>query len=92
MAVATDGVVADFPLEEVQTRFPAIRGSQRIVLDGPGGTQLCGPAIDAVRAHCEAGRPHESTHEAVADLLPTVRNRMKVSGQKSATLSYCCPW
>ncbi len=88
MAVATDAIVADFPLEEVRTRFPAIRESQRIVLDGPGGTQLCGPAIHAVRAHCEAGRPHESAHEAAADLLVTVRNRMKFSGQKPATLSY----
>ena len=75
---------ADYPIEEVRARFPAVRGSDRIFLDGPGGTQMCGQAIDAMRAHCEGGtanlggrfetsrevgRLHEAAHEAAADLL-----------------------
>lgn len=75
---------ADYPIEEVRARFPAVRGSSRIFLDGPGGTQMCGQAIDAIRAHCEGGtanlggrfetsrdvgRLHEAAHEAAADLL-----------------------
>lgn len=75
---------ADYPIEEVRARFPAVNGSDRIFLDGPGGTQMCGPAIDATRAHCEGGtanlggrfatsrkvgRLHEAAHEAAADLL-----------------------
>ena len=75
---------ADYPIEEVRARFPAVRVSDRIFLDGPGGTQMCEQAIDAMRAHCESGtanlggrfetsrevgRLHDAAHEAAADLL-----------------------
>lgn len=74
----------DYPINEVRARFPAVRASDRIFLDGPGGTQVCGPAIDSMRAQCEGGtanlggrfdisrevgRLHEAAHQAAADLL-----------------------
>ena len=74
----------DYPIDEVRARFPAVHTSDRVFLDGPGGTQLCGSAIDAMRRHCEGGtanlggrfeasrevgRLHEAAHEAAAALL-----------------------
>ena len=75
---------AAYPIDEVRDRFPAVRSSDSVFLDGPGGTQMCGSAIDAMHAHCEGGtanlggrfetsrevgRLHEAAHEAAADLL-----------------------
>ena len=75
---------AAFPINEVRDRFPAVRSSDRVFLDGPGGTQMCGLAIDATRDHCEGGtanlggrfgtsrevgRLHEAAHAAAADLV-----------------------
>lgn len=73
-----------FPIEDVRSRFPALRDGRRIYLDGPGGTQVCAPAIAAMVAHLEGGTANsgglfrtsidtdalsEAAHAAMADLL-----------------------
>ncbi|WP_293881005.1 cysteine desulfurase-like protein [Sphingomonas sp.] len=48
-----------FPIETVRAAFPSLQacdgGLARIYLDGPGGTQVCAPAIAAITRHFEAG-------------------------------------
>lgn len=79
---------ATFPIEKVREQFPALertyRGRPAVYLDGPGGSQACRGAIDAVRTYMERGGANlhgqfPTSHEtealfdearaAVADLL-----------------------
>jgi len=79
---------APFPIERVREQFPALQrtyhGRPVAYLDGPGGSQACRGAIDAVREYMERGganlhgqfpTSHETealldqTRSAVADLL-----------------------
>ncbi|HEU4967411.1 cysteine desulfurase-like protein [Sphingomonas sp.] len=76
--------VAPFPIDEVRAQFPALGTGDRIYLDGPGGTQMCAPAMRAMLEHLEAGTANlggafrtsidtgalsDAAHEAMADLL-----------------------
>ena len=76
--------MVDFPINDVRARFPALRDTSRVYLDGPGGTQLCAPAIARMVAHLEAGTANsggvfrtsvetdalsDAAHAAMADLL-----------------------
>lgn len=51
--------MTEFPIDPVRAQFPALArrddGVPRIYLDGPGGTQVCAPAIAAMVAHLESG-------------------------------------
>lgn len=51
--------MTSFPIDEVRAQFPALArldgANPRIYLDGPGGTQVCAPAIAAMVAHLEGG-------------------------------------
>ena len=51
--------IATFPIQEVREQFPALgriyRGKPAVYLDGPGGSQACKGAIDAVGAYMEHG-------------------------------------
>ena len=73
-----------FPIERVRGQFPALGDPRRVFFDAPGGTQLCAPAIEAMRTHCEGGTANlggafstsrevgalsEAARSAVADLL-----------------------
>jgi cysteine desulfurase family protein (TIGR01976 family) len=78
-----------FPIDAVRAQFkalhqPGTNGLERVYLDGPGGTQICTPAIAAMVAHLEsgtanAGGPFRTSietdaisaeaHAAMADLL-----------------------
>lgn len=77
-----------FPIEDVRAQFPALAvkqgGQSRVYLDGPGGTQICAPAISRMVAHLEGGTANSggafassvetdaisaAAHAAVADLL-----------------------
>jgi len=79
---------ATFPIEKVREQFPALertyRGRPAVYLDGPGGSQACRGAIDAIRTYMERGGANlhgqfPTSHEtealfdearaAVADLL-----------------------
>ena len=44
-----------FPIEDVRSRFPALGVGDRVYFDGPGGTQVCTPAIDAMTRHLTGG-------------------------------------
>ena len=78
----------NFPIDRVRTEFPALHvtdnGRARIYFDGPGGTQVCRSAIEAMRRHLEHGTANaggafatsaetvalcRAAHEAMADLL-----------------------
>jgi cysteine desulfurase family protein (TIGR01976 family) len=80
--------LATFPIKEVREQFPALartyKGRPVAYLDGPGGSQVCKGAIDAVGAYIEHGGANlhgqfPTSHEteaifaearaAVADLL-----------------------
>jgi cysteine desulfurase family protein (TIGR01976 family) len=80
--------VATFPIKQVREQFPALgrayRDKPAAYLDGPGGSQVCKGAIEAVRAYMERGGANlhgqfPTSHEtealfdearaAVADLL-----------------------
>ena len=80
--------MTDFPIDDVRAQFPALAaqepGDARIYLDGPGGTQICAPALAAMVRHLEAGTANsggafrtsvetdamsEAAHAAMADLL-----------------------
>ncbi|GAO40452.1 cysteine desulfurase family protein [Sphingomonas changbaiensis NBRC 104936] len=78
------GAAASFPIDEVRAQFPALRVGNRVYLDGPGGTQMCAPAIDAMVRHLESGTANlggdfrtsidtgamsDAAHAAMADLL-----------------------
>ncbi|MBY8824794.1 cysteine desulfurase-like protein [Sphingomonas colocasiae] len=77
-----------FPIDDVRAQFPALaaKGAEGapIYLDGPGGTQICAPALAAMVRHLEAGTANsggafrtsvetdamsEAAHAAMADLL-----------------------
>ncbi|MDP3675335.1 MAG: aminotransferase class V-fold PLP-dependent enzyme [Novosphingobium sp.] len=77
-----------FPIEDVRAQFPALSttdsGVQRIYFDAPGGTQICGAAIDRISEHLKKGTANdggvfqssrdtqelvEAAHAAMADLL-----------------------
>jgi cysteine desulfurase family protein (TIGR01976 family) len=73
-----------FPIDQVRAQFPALGASDRIYLDGPGGTQMCAPAMRAMVDHLQAGtanlggafrtsidtgRLSDDAHAAMADLL-----------------------
>jgi len=49
----------EFPIASVRQQFPALqrtyKGRQVTYLDGPGGSQVCQGAIDAVRVYMERG-------------------------------------
>jgi cysteine desulfurase family protein (TIGR01976 family) len=51
--------VATFPIKKVREQFPALgrvyRDKPAAYLDGPGGSQVCMGAIDAVRSYMERG-------------------------------------
>ena len=78
----------NFPIDEVRECFPSLcrhgEAPARIYLDGPGGTQMCAAAIDAMieqmrggtanvggpfRTSVETGALSEAAHAAVAALL-----------------------
>ena len=76
--------MTEFPIDDVRAHFPALRDSGRIYLDGPGGTQVCAPAIARMVAHLEGGTANsggvfrtsvetdalsDAAHAAMADLL-----------------------
>lgn len=76
-----------FPIDAVRSRFPALGIDQRIYLDGPGGTQVCEPAITAMARHLaggtanlggsfatsrETGATTDAARAAMADLLGAV--------------------
>jgi cysteine desulfurase family protein (TIGR01976 family) len=77
-----------FPIDQVRAQFPALHvtdgGRRRAYLDAPGGTQVCRPAIEAMRRHLEQGTANaggafvtsvdtdalsRAAHAAMADLL-----------------------
>ena len=75
---------APFPIEAVRARFPAVAGGERAFFDAPGGTQVCGAAIERMAAHLRAGTANSGgafttsravdalsaqAHAAMADLL-----------------------
>src|SRR5664280_137963 len=51
--------VTTFPIKKVREQFPALsrvyRDKPAAYLDGPGGSQVCKGAIDAVRTYMERG-------------------------------------
>jgi cysteine desulfurase family protein (TIGR01976 family) len=76
--------MTDFPIARVRAQFPALGDGRRVYLDGPGGTQICAPAIAAMVRHLESGTANSggafatsrdtdalsaAAHAAVADLL-----------------------
>jgi cysteine desulfurase family protein (TIGR01976 family) len=80
--------MTSFPIDQVRAQFPALHvtdgGRRRVYLDAPGGTQVCRPAIEAMRRHLEQGTANaggafatsaetdalsRAAHEAMADLL-----------------------
>jgi cysteine desulfurase family protein (TIGR01976 family) len=76
--------IAPFPIDDVRAQFPALGVGRRIYLDGPGGTQMCAPAMTAMLWHLEAGTANlggafrtsvdtgtlsDAAHAAMADLL-----------------------
>jgi cysteine desulfurase family protein (TIGR01976 family) len=86
--IKSEPVAATFPIKEVRDQFPALGRSYRdkpvAYLDGPGGSQACKGAIDAVATYMERGGANlhgqfPTSHEteavldearaAVADLL-----------------------
>ena len=77
-----------FPIEDVRAQFPALSttdsGVPRVYFDAPGGTQICGAAIDRISEHLKKGTANdggvfqssndtqelvEAAHAAMADLL-----------------------
>ena len=56
---AQQAPVMAFPIDHVRAAFAALHarddGAARIYLNGPGGTQICAPAIHAMTAHFERG-------------------------------------
>lgn len=56
---AASSAVAAFPLEKVRAQFPALertyKGKPTAYLDGPGGSQVCRGAIDAVAEYMQRG-------------------------------------
>lgn len=76
-----------FPIDDVRAQFPALTaggGDARIYLDGPGGTQICAPALAAMVRHLEQGTANsggpfrtsvetdamsDAAHAAMADLI-----------------------
>lgn len=73
-----------FPIEAVRARFPALGKDGRVYFDAPGGTQICGRAIERMVAHLEGGTANlggafstsrdtgalsDEAHAAMADLL-----------------------
>ncbi|MBA2920169.1 cysteine desulfurase-like protein [Sphingomonas sp. MAH-20] len=73
-----------FPIGQVRAQFPALGVGDRIYLDGPGGTQMCAPAMTAMLRHLETGTANlggafstsvetgalsDAAHAAIADLL-----------------------
>lgn len=77
-------MAASFPIDEIRAQFPALAVGSRIYLDGPGGTQMCAPAITAMLRHLESGTANlggafrtsvetgalsDAAHAAMADLL-----------------------
>jgi cysteine desulfurase family protein (TIGR01976 family) len=76
--------ISAFPIDEVRAQFPALGVGGRIYLDGPGGTQMCAPAMRAMLGHLETGTANlggafrtsidtgalsDAAHAAMADLL-----------------------
>jgi cysteine desulfurase family protein (TIGR01976 family) len=80
--------MSNFPIDQVRAQFPALdvtdNGRRRIYFDGPGGTQACRPAIEAMAGHLRGGTANaggafcssaatdamsRAAHQAMADLL-----------------------
>lgn len=73
-----------FPIDQVRAAFPAVARSSRVFFDGPGGTQVCGRAIDAMAGYLQSGTANSggafatsretdatsaAAHDAMADLI-----------------------
>jgi len=103
---ATPADVAAFPIDEVRRQFPALErtygGKPVAYLDGPGGSQVCRGAIDAMCEYMERGGANlhgqfPTSHEtealfdearsAVADLVGGKREEVAF-GPNMTTLAF----
>jgi cysteine desulfurase family protein (TIGR01976 family) len=94
--------VAQFPIDEVRARFPAL-ASDAVFLDNPAGTQVPDLVIDAVagamanaasnlgglfKASKDAEAIYDAAHEGMADLLGAATGREILIGQSMSMLTF----
>ncbi len=84
MAPSLYALPMNFPIDAVRRQFKALSPGDRVYFDGPGGTQICAPALARMVAHLEGGTANSGgafrtsietdalsadAHVAMADLL-----------------------